>query len=332
MHWNTSSSHGTGWIQGTSTRKFQINTIEAAVLDCVPWDAVTSTAGTEVTYVLIPDALVGLDYYTEGDIVTANRLYQGTPATLDDSTNVTCFWQDTSFTFSSITGIQGYTGIQGLTGAQGLTGHLGAQGIPGSIWFDDTVDPPDNTVGGFADNWLNTITYDIWYKRVDGWHKVGNIAGGLGATGVDGVTGLVGLTGAQGYTGLQGITGLGITGIQGVTGLQGLTGVGIQGATGVGSMGIQGATGVAGLDAEDGATGVAGVTGLQGITGVGTTGVQGQTGIIGLTGAQGYTGLQGVTGLRGVTGLVGVTGLRGITGVGATGVTGVTGPLFAVYS
>ncbi|MBO5046056.1 MAG: hypothetical protein J6C93_04205 [Clostridia bacterium] len=113
---------------------------------------------------------------------------------------------------------------------------------------------PTADVGSDGAMYMDSETYDLYWRTDGAWQKVGNTKGETGATGAQGPQGETGATGATGPQGPQGETGA--TGATGATGSMGATGApgpqGAQGATG--ATGPQGPQGEAGQDGKDGVT------------------------------------------------------------------------------
>lgn len=91
----------------------------------------------------------------------------------------------------NITGPEGDQGNPGDTGDQGDKGDKGDQGPignSGSIWYANEGGP-DADLGDEGDLYLNTENNDVYQKAEDGWEKITNLQGKMGATGPEGPQG-----------------------------------------------------------------------------------------------------------------------------------------------
>jgi hypothetical protein len=71
-----------------------------------------------------------------------------------------------------------------------------------SVWFNG-IDNPSQSIGNNTDYYLDTTTYDIYYKSNDTWNLIGNILGkngtnGIGLNGNDGINATNGKDGRDG--------------------------------------------------------------------------------------------------------------------------------------
>jgi len=140
------------------------------------------------------------------------------------------------------TGDQGAQGIQGATGTAGTngtagdigpSGELGATGLAGengangNNWISIFIDPSSSFPGvAVGDQWLNTISGDVFEWDGFTWNGTGNIQGTNGATGPSGLAGAKGIQGETGIAGAQGTVGdTGVKGDTGATGADGATGI-----------------------------------------------------------------------------------------------------------
>lgn len=247
--------------------------------------------------------------------------------------------------------LAGEKGTAGNTGLQGNTGPAGTAGTDGSTILRGTTDPAVG-LGKNTDFYINTTSYDYFYKTGGIWVLQGNIRGPAGATGAAGPTGAAGINGVDGAgykitsaTNLTVGTGpktfvvntsnhayiLGdfvkIVGTGNISMDGGIVAMSVDNLTftiqvvttnGVGSSSAWNVS----LSGPRGLTGATGPTGPTGATGA--TGPAGATGATGPTGATGATGATGPQGPKGDKGDTGATGLTGATG--PTGPTGATGP------
>ena len=76
----------------------------------------------------------------------------------------------------------GKDGQDGAPGEKGEAGKDGEDGLPGNPGIDGSsfiqgFDDPTNDVGNDGDSYLNSTTYDMFYKHNGVWSKVGNIKG-----------------------------------------------------------------------------------------------------------------------------------------------------------
>ena len=76
-------------------------------------------------------------------------------------------------------GRDGRDGAKGDKGEPGLNGKDGEDGLPGNdgASFIQGFDDPTANIGNNGDSYLNSTTYDMFYKHNDTWSKVGNIKG-----------------------------------------------------------------------------------------------------------------------------------------------------------
>lgn len=88
------------------------------------------------------------------------------------------------------TGEQGPAGEKGDTGEQGPQGPAGADGTPGkdgSVWYNQSGAPLEET-GVDGDYSLDTATGDVYEKKESAWSLIGNIKGPKGDAGSGGGT------------------------------------------------------------------------------------------------------------------------------------------------
>ena len=143
----------------------------------------------------------------------------------------------------------GFTGTEEewLESLRGEDGIAGPTGDAGATWMVGEGVPSSQT-GRAGDFYLDTTSFNVYFREAEAWRLLGSILGLQGAQGEKGEVGEQGLQGEKGDMGAHGPQG-----VQGEQGEKGETGA--QGEQGEkGETGVQGPQGEQGEKGEDGAT------------------------------------------------------------------------------
>ncbi len=103
-------------------------------------------------------------------------------------------------TWTKLGNIKGSDGVDGEKGEQGIQGEKGNDGSDGLSILSGQGEP-NNSLGKDGDSYINTLTFDYYFKNDGAWTKIGNIKGSDGSDGEKGEQGIQGEAGKDGTNG-----------------------------------------------------------------------------------------------------------------------------------